>query len=277
MISPRLGFDSSWKCTARENRQLCARIKKSRELFQNGKGCTGKRVGKMIGRGICGVVMETTCEKKDKYVTKVIQFGNCYSIDKFYREVWAQNEAATAGIAPRILESHVTNTQAVIVMERVFGQTVDALNQKHVTSARSDADLSRKAARLAAQIGKTLSTLHRLGIAHGDSHVQNMIVDGTGRVNLIDFGRAHFLGGGDLQSDIKSINTDYSYAVQTFLNDYPQYQQVQIKSIEPFLKRDVDAIKMSGKSGKSGKTVRKTGKTGKTVRKTVRKTVKKKA
>lgn len=265
MISPRLGFDSSWKCKTKENAKICSKVdRRAREVFQNGQGCVGRRTRGLIGRGMCGVALETTCGNDDQYVTKTIKLGQCYSVEKFYREVWAQNMASTVGVAPKIVESYVTDKEAVIVMERVFGQTVDTVNQRNVSSVKSEKSLIGKAARLAKEIGKSLTALHSLKIVHGDSHIQNMIVDErTGRVKLIDFGRVRFVGldDTDTEEDIRAMNRDYTWAVQTFLHDYPQYERAQVKAIEPFLKKDVDTLKKA--QGKNGKTAKK-----KTVRKT---------
>lgn len=258
MISPRLGFDSSWSCKTKENKRACSKVdRRARELFQNGKGCIGRRTRGLIGRGMCGVALETTCGRDDRFVTKIIKLGPCYSLEKFYREVWAQNMASSVGVAPRIVESYVTDKEAVIVMERVFGQTVDITNQRNVT----EKNMIGKATRLAKEIGKSLSALHSLNIVHGDSHIQNMIVDErTGRVKLIDFGRVRFVGLDDVdsQEDIRAINRDYTWAVQTFLHDFPQYESAQVKAIEPFLKKDVDAVLKSKKNKGKRKTAKKT-------------------
>lgn len=232
---PRLGFDESKNC----RRLKCTGMAKDvEEIFRNGTGCKKRRQGGLIGKGMTGKAYQTKCGRSNEYVTKWIPFTQSYNREMFYLEILCQEIAAKAGLAPRILDSWVTKKAGVIVMEKVTGPTVDQINRMNVMNRKN---MKKGAKLLARSIADTLTRLHKLGVTHGDSHVDNMIWDESDhRIKLIDFGRASLLDRVDRDRDVRNINRDYTYAVETFIEEPYDYERTLFEAISPYVKRDVN-------------------------------------
>jgi predicted Ser/Thr protein kinase len=127
--------------------------------------------GALLGQGAFGMVTQNA----DGSVTK--SYGDYSSQNKIYREAKYQSIAASAGVAPRVLE--VTNK---IRMEKALGATVDSQNEKWSMKESRDYADARRAA---------LIKLHKVGIAHNDFHTGNIFWDSaTQKVTIIDYGLA---------------------------------------------------------------------------------------
>jgi serine/threonine protein kinase len=94
--------------------------------------------------------------------------------------------------APAWLAFVDAGDEAALVMEDVSGRTLREAVKDDVLSA-GYGDVGR-GLRLARMIAVNLSALHQVGIAHRDVHPGNVIVDGSGRARLIDFGSARDIG-----------------------------------------------------------------------------------
>lgn len=71
------------------------------------------------------------------------------------------------------------NGYAVLVMDKVPGKTLETYIKDHGMSATRYA-----------RIEKAVATLWLMGIAHTDMHDRNVMIDGNGKVAIIDFGLA---------------------------------------------------------------------------------------
>jgi serine/threonine protein kinase len=191
-----------------------------REVFRNGAGCVNRRQGKQIGRGASGMVYETFCatgkagKAQPAFVTKTVRFDKNNTREMFHRELLLQGEAAKAGLAPKILDSWLTEKEGVIVMELVRGfRMIDV----HLATLRRVGDNKREmgqaARELARRVSRALFKLHRLGIVHMDSHIENVFFNSrTGEVQFIDFGRAQMLTGKSDKDAVNLLKTDYIIA-----------------------------------------------------------------
>jgi len=83
----------------------------------------------------------------------------------------------------RVHDVGVHEGRLFVVMEYVPGRDL----VEHSRQVRSE---PREAARLVAEIARTLEYIHRHGIVHQDLKPQNVIMDPAGRTRLIDFGLA---------------------------------------------------------------------------------------
>jgi serine/threonine-protein kinase len=87
-------------------------------------------------------------------------------------------------LTPRLRFSGTVSGRAFAVLEWCSG--VDAASAGWETRSEGpEATL-----RLAASIARAYAALHEAGVVHGDVHPRNVLVDGKGRVRLIDFGLA---------------------------------------------------------------------------------------
>lgn len=74
-------------------------------------------------------------------------------------------------------------------------------------------EMAQAARELARRVSRALISLHRLGIVHMDSHIENVFFNSrTGQVQFIDFGRAKMLNGKDSKDMINLLKTDYIIA-----------------------------------------------------------------
>lgn len=69
-----------------------------------------------------------------------------------------------------------------------------------------------EALEIAAQIARALSKAHEIGIAHRDIKPENVMVDGEGRVKVLDFGLAKYVLPSNAR-DIDSASTENAYTV----------------------------------------------------------------
>lgn len=94
------------------------------------------------------------------------------------------------GDTPRLLARGTLAERAWLALEWRDGVPVSVAAQQ----ARAARDRGRLAAMVTAVLG-AYARLHARGIAHGDIHTGNILVEDDGRVALIDFGRASRFGG----------------------------------------------------------------------------------
>ena len=92
----------------------------------------------------------------------------------------------------------VGDEQVFIAMELVEGRTLDRWLREAPAGSRWAPDdiLSRFL-----QAGRALSAAHRAGVLHRDFKPENVLVDPTGRVRVLDFGLARALADADAEPD----------------------------------------------------------------------------
>ena len=163
------------------------------------------------GAGANGLVLRVTCSTKDidfhHYAMKITKFDNRRRDTpyNFFNEVKMQNKFYMEGLAPKILFSDMyekdrcTNSVGVIVMEPISDTYSTVIRRsdrvlRDPGSSRSNIDTAKSTRkRHAANIGKMVSDMKRLGLTHGDMHSQNIAFMSTpsgSRMVLIDFGRS---------------------------------------------------------------------------------------
>lgn len=132
------------------------------------------------------------------------------------------HEAKKAGVAtPTVFLVDVKN--AVITMEFVEGKQVKQL---------LGCIAQRERQKLCFRIGELIGKLHLRGVIHGDLTTSNMIVNGEGKVFLVDFG----LGEKNMELEAKGVDlhllkrvlesTHYEFAEECFESVMKGYASV---------------------------------------------------
>ncbi|MCW4045917.1 MAG: Kae1-associated kinase Bud32 [Candidatus Bathyarchaeota archaeon] len=132
------------------------------------------------------------------------------------------NEAKKAGVAtPTIFLVDVKNT--AVTMEFIEGKQVKQLLNYLSPSEQRE---------LCVRVGELIGKLHAHGLIHGDLTTSNMIVNGEGKIFLIDFG----LGEKNMELEAKGVDlhlmkralqsTHYNLAEECFENVMKGYTAV---------------------------------------------------
>ncbi|HXI04503.1 MAG TPA: protein kinase [Candidatus Saccharimonadales bacterium] len=148
------------------------------------------RLVQKLGEGGMGVVWRARDTRLDRDVAlKMLppgQVGDASRRARFIREA----KAAAAVSHPNIAAIHdvgETDGAVYLAMELVEGRTLRTLvSEGQLAPARIAA--------IGAQIAEGLGRAHREGIVHRDIKPDNVIVDGSGHVKILDFGLAKLRG-----------------------------------------------------------------------------------
>jgi TP53 regulating kinase-like protein len=132
------------------------------------------------------------------------------------------HEAKKAGVpTPTIF--HVDLKDAVITMEFVEGKQVKQV-LPHVSK--------KERQELCAKVGTLIGKMHKHGVIHGDLTTSNMILNGEGKIFLVDFG----LGEKNTELEVRGVDlhlmkralqsTHYQFAEECFRNVMRGYSTV---------------------------------------------------
>jgi len=136
----------------------------------------------IVGSGANGEILETCVKKNCKYVAKIQN----KSIENFYSELFCQIKSSEIGISPQIYEI-ILNEQSdekIFIMDRIFGITLEEY-LKLPNDLIEKKEMIKKSTEI-------LDILHKIGIQHGDSHLNNFIVKHDGKLNIIDFEHSNY-------------------------------------------------------------------------------------
>jgi tRNA A-37 threonylcarbamoyl transferase component Bud32 len=119
------------------------------------------------------------------------------------QEATVQQKAAKAGLAPMVLRQKGRTTDMMMVR----GKTLQAKLPN--SSGRMQYVYGKR-------VGKGLRKLHDKGIAHQDLHDRNVLITPTGKVKIIDYGKAKDYGNRPLSS--RERRGDYAKLVNRSTN-----------------------------------------------------------
>ncbi|MCB9913966.1 MAG: protein kinase [Planctomycetes bacterium] len=151
------------------------------------------RIERRLGAGGMGLVYLAEQQRPRRRVAlKVLRLGleSAAARRRFEREAEVLARFNHPGLA-RVFEAGVAETdlgpQPWLSMEYVEGAPID----RHVRTAGED---PRRVVALVLQVAEALSHAHAAGVLHRDVKPENVLVDGDGRVRVLDFGVAHVMG-----------------------------------------------------------------------------------
>ena len=162
----------------------------------------GKTIGKYrfveeLGRGPLGIVYKATDETLDREVAvKVLnpELSNSERMKHFQTEATTLARLHHSDIAT-IHEIHRTDTDLLMVMEFVKGETLEHLSQ------RCGPLPAERAAYLVAQVLGALEHAHSAGVVHRDLTPSSVTVTEHGSIKVMDFGMAGVAAADQATSD----------------------------------------------------------------------------
>jgi serine/threonine-protein kinase len=162
----------------------------------------GKTIGKYrfveeLGRGPLGIVYKATDETLDREVAvKVLdpELSNSELMKHFQTEATTLARLHHSDIAT-IHEIHRTDTDLLMVMEFVKGETLEHLSQ------RCGPLPAERAAYLVAQVLGALEHAHSAGVVHRDLTPSSITVTEHGSIKVMDFGMARVAAADQATSD----------------------------------------------------------------------------
>lgn len=181
-----------------------------------GEARLGRSLGKytlvrVIGEGGMAVVYEAVHRNGNRVALKMLRPEVSLGADvraRFVREGYAANAVGHPG-AVRILDDDERDGAAFLVMELLEGTTLDALSRETPSSERSDAGArSRRAiapdlaVAIVAHVLDTLAAAHAAGVVHRDVKPENVFLERSGAVKLLDFGIARVVLPGESSTTV---------------------------------------------------------------------------
>ena len=163
-------------------------------ILYNGKGCVHYKKGDKMGKSSrYGSVYYTCCNESGRpkdctHITKIVKFNRSSSTDMFHQEVMIQQMAAKEKIAPPVVKAYISTKQGIVVMKKLEQTLLDYI-ASFLRTFPSPAAIRERAKKIASQFCKLVFRLHKMGITHGDLHVNNIMFKGE-RMYFIDYGKA---------------------------------------------------------------------------------------
>jgi len=144
---------------------------------------------------------------------------------------------------PKVL--HVSHNERLVFMEYIEGENLSNAIKRIATSKskeKTEKDLTK-----IMRVGETLAQVHSLNFALGDTKPENVIVDPTDKIYLLDFEQASH--GGDRAWDVAEF-LYYSGHYLPPLNSNGKAESIARAFIKGYLKAggDVDTIRKAGTS-----------------------------
>jgi TolB-like protein/tetratricopeptide (TPR) repeat protein len=175
-----------------------------------------------IGAGGMGVVYRARDERLRREVAiKVLPAGTLDDPERrarFHREAVALAQLNHPGIAT-LFEFDRAGDLDFLVMEHVAGETLE----RHLARAPL---AEGEIVALGLQIAEALAAAHEQGVVHRDLKPGNVIVTPRGRVKLLDFGVAKFVGGE--RAEVDPLRTTGASAAPGALGTLPYMAPEQL-------------------------------------------------
>ena len=171
----------------------------------------GTRIGafvvdRLVGRGGMGEVYLAHREDAgfaQQVALKLVRVEAASRLPQFENERRILAGLEHPGIARLVDGGVAPDGRPYMAMEFVEGQDILAFAQAH----RLDAEARL---RLFGQVCEAVDFAHRRLVVHRDLKPANILVDGEGRVRLLDFGIAHLLGDDDSAQTQALLTPDYA-------------------------------------------------------------------
>ncbi len=125
--------------------------------------------------------------------------ANPAALERFLLEEWIARRINSAHVLKPCLQTRQRRS-IYVVTEYIEGQT---LTQWMIDNPRPDLPTVRA---ILEQVAKGLQAFHRLEMIHQDLKPDNIMIDGTGTVKIIDFGATRVAGLEEVETPIEQIN-----------------------------------------------------------------------
>ncbi|HUR89071.1 MAG TPA: bifunctional protein-serine/threonine kinase/phosphatase [Ramlibacter sp.] len=136
-------------------------------------------------------------------------------IERFLMEEWVARRVNSAHLLKPVDLAH-ERTAIYLAMEYVEGQT---LAQWIIDHPRPDLESVRA---IIEQVAKGLQALHRMEMLHQDLRPENIMIDASGTVKIIDFGAVSVAGLQEMHArDAAILGTEQYTAPEYFVGDVP--------------------------------------------------------
>jgi serine/threonine protein phosphatase PrpC len=147
-------------------------------------------------------------------------------IEGFLREEWVGKRIHNSRVL-KIVEQSRPRRFLYYVTEYIDGQTLRQWMDQHSRPDLKDARL------IVEQIATGLRSFHRLEMLHQDLKPENIMIDATGTVRIIDFGSTKIAGIAEITSPIERINLmgTVNYTAPEYLLDLPGSNRSDIFSL----------------------------------------------
>ncbi len=160
-------------------------------------------------------VDEASGERVVVKIPAVDMHGNAAALERFMLEEWIARRINSAHVLKPCQQIRPRN-YLYVVTEYIEGQT---LAQWMIDNPKPDLASVRA---IVGQIAKGLQAFHRLEMVHQDPKPDNVMIDTTGTVKIIDFGATRVAGLEEIDSPITQINllgTEQYAAPEYFLGE----------------------------------------------------------
>lgn len=180
-------------------------------------------IGRVLGRGGFGITYEARDQRlqrrvaiKELFVEGSTRRGDAVSAPSGLsareftaaRQAFLEEGKTLAGFDDpgivRILNCFEGNNTAYLVMEHLEGRTLgEEITEKGALN-------SRAVEKIAVATAQTLATVHRTGLLHRDIKPDNILLEHTGRIVLIDFGSVRAFVQGQTVSHTRLVTPGYA-------------------------------------------------------------------
>lgn len=160
-------------------------------------------------------VDEASGERVVVKIPAIDMHGNAAALERFMLEEWIARRINSAHVLKPCQQTRPRNF-LYVVTEYIEGQT---LAQWMIDNPKPDLATVRG---IVGQIAKGLQAFHRLEMLHQDLKPDNIMIDATGTVKIIDFGATRVAGLEEIDSPITQINllgTEQYAAPEYFLGE----------------------------------------------------------
>jgi tetratricopeptide (TPR) repeat protein/predicted Ser/Thr protein kinase len=196
------------------------------EAKENGR-CGPYRLGRLLGKGGMGSVYlaeRADGEVEQRVAIKLLRFSGEEAAfqGRFLQERQILATLSHQGIARLLDAGHTGDGQPYLAMDYIDGMPIDRYAET--------LDL-RKKLRLFIDVCEAVSYAHRNLIVHRDLKPSNILVDGTGRPKLLDFGIAKILDAGPEQTQTGDQLLTPEYASPEQIRGFGQTTSTDIYSL----------------------------------------------
>ena len=199
------------------NSELCDKNKyfKADKVFIGDKLCENAwEIGAQIGsESSIGNVFNTCCAKDCDYVAKIIDFSHKYTQNNFLNEINLQYKFSKIDIAPKVYEAFLDKKTGIFIMEPMKA-TADFLIKEILNEDIPENEKISQIESILDNIIRLLSIMHNKGYWHGDTHLNNFMVDLRNDWKVIDFGKCALIEKeDDFEIDYETLMTNLFYII----------------------------------------------------------------